>query len=126
MIQNWDQDAGETPTPIVIRLTGSFHFVQNQQSSLLLIVQRELTTPMFAYRLRRSRNGERHIRGNRMNVRACIGFGILLSFLCAHLVSAQTAGTGALTGTVTDSTGGRIPGVTITATNTANGQTRVT
>lgn len=61
-----------------------------------------------------------------MNVRACIGFGILLSFLCAHLVSAQTAGTGALTGTVTDSTGGRIPGVTITATNTANGQTRVT
>src|ERR1051326_8477270 len=78
---------------------------------LLLIVQRELTTPMFAYRLRRFRNGERHIRGNRMNVRACIGLGILLFFLGASLVSAQTAGTGALTGTVTDSTGGRIPGV---------------
>jgi hypothetical protein len=61
-----------------------------------------------------------------MNVRACIGLGILLFFLGASLVSAQTAGTGALTGTVTDSTGGRIPGVTVTAANTANGQTRVT
>src|ERR1051326_4483959 len=61
-----------------------------------------------------------------MNVRACIGVGILLSLFCGPFVSAQTAGTGALTGTVTDSTGGRIPGATVIATNTANGQTRVT
>jgi len=41
-------------------------------------------------------------------------------------MSAQTAGTGALTGTVTDSSGAAIAGAMITATNTGNGQTRVT
>ena len=61
-----------------------------------------------------------------MNSRACIGLGILVSLLCAPFISAQTAGTGALTGMVTDSTGGRIPGVQVTATNTGNRQTRVT
>jgi len=40
-------------------------------------------------------------------------------FLCA-----QTAGTGALTGTVTDPSGASIPGVTVTAKNQATGQLR--
>ena len=39
---------------------------------------------------------------------------------------AQSAGTGALTGTVTDATGGVIPGVTVTLTSTDTNQTRST
>ena len=39
---------------------------------------------------------------------------------------AQSATTGALTGTVTDSTGAAIPGATVTLTNTATGQTQTT
>ncbi len=42
----------------------------------------------------------------------------------AASLAAQTAGTGGLTGTVTDTTGARIPGVTVTATNTETGQER--
>ncbi|HEY7387156.1 MAG TPA: carboxypeptidase-like regulatory domain-containing protein, partial [Bryobacteraceae bacterium] len=40
-------------------------------------------------------------------------------------VPAQTAGTGALTGTVTDTSGSAVPNVTITATNSETGQTRI-
>jgi len=61
-----------------------------------------------------------------MNRRRCIGLAIFVCLLCALFASAQTAATGALTGTVTDSTGGRIPGAQVIATNTGNGQTRVT
>src|SRR5438094_5214390 len=39
---------------------------------------------------------------------------------------AQSAGTGALTGTVTDASGGVIPGVTVTLTSTDTNQTRDT
>src|SRR5436309_3077042 len=56
-------------------------------------------------------------------------------FLCAQWIvvslvtwvpylAAQSAGTGALTGTVTDATGALIPGVTVTATNTETGLER--
>ena len=42
----------------------------------------------------------------------------------AQFASAQTAGTGALTGTVTDPSGGVIAGATVTATNVGTGQAR--
>src|SRR5262245_47080391 len=61
-----------------------------------------------------------------MKSQTSVFLAILVLLSGASWMSAQTAGTGALTGTVTDSTGGRIPGVQVTATNTANGQTRVT
>ena len=44
----------------------------------------------------------------------------------APFMAAQTAGTGALTGTVTDSSGAAIAGAMVTATNAGNGQSRVT
>ncbi len=43
-------------------------------------------------------------------------------FLGAPLAQAQSAGTGALTGTVTDASGASVPNVTVTATNTATNQ----
>jgi len=57
---------------------------------------------------------------------ACSVLGALALLFSPTFVSAQTAGTGALTGTVTDSSGAAIAGAMITATNTGNGQTRVT
>ena len=48
------------------------------------------------------------------------------ALLVAASSVAQTSGTAALTGTVTDSTGGVIPNATVTATNTGNGQARTT
>ena len=58
-------------------------------------------------------------------LRACAGF--LALFLVALLTPslfAQTAGTGALRGTVTDSTGAVVPNATVTATSTDTGQVR--
>jgi hypothetical protein len=55
--------------------------------------------------------------------------GIVLTFawlICAPTLPAQSAGTGALTGTVTDPTGSVVPGATVTATNTETSQTRTT
>ena len=49
-----------------------------------------------------------------------------LSMLCAPPIGAQSAGTGALTGTVTDPTGAAIPGVFITLTNVDTNQVRAT
>src|SRR5690348_6863057 len=46
--------------------------------------------------------------------------------LSSSSMSAQTAGTGALTGTVTDSSGAAIAGAMVTATNTGNSQSRMT
>src|SRR5712691_3778541 len=61
-----------------------------------------------------------------MNAKPWFALGILAVLLCAPLMPAQTAGTGALTGTVTDSSNSAIPSATVTATNTGNGQSRVT
>jgi hypothetical protein len=47
-------------------------------------------------------------------------------FISASSALAQTAGTGALTGTVTDPSGAVISGATVTATNLGTGQTRTT
>src|SRR5437660_5495684 len=55
----------------------------------------------------------------------------LLLFVClvmmpAPALPAQTAGTGALTGRLTDPSGAVVPGVTVTATSPDTGQTRTT
>jgi len=50
----------------------------------------------------------------------CLG----VLFACTTPVWAQSATTGALTGTITDPSGGVISGATVTATNTATGQAR--
>jgi len=47
-------------------------------------------------------------------------------FLCATLTHAQSAGTGAITGTVTDSSGGAVANATVTATSLATNQSRDT
>jgi Carboxypeptidase regulatory-like domain/TonB-dependent Receptor Plug Domain len=49
-------------------------------------------------------------------------FGTL--FLCVSMARAQTAGTGAITGTVTDPSGGALANATVTATNTGTNQSR--
>lgn len=56
-----------------------------------------------------------------------LGFvALLLLALCVSSLLAQSAGTGALTGSVTDPTGAVIPNVTVTLTNNATGQVRTT
>jgi len=52
----------------------------------------------------------------------CLALSILL--FAIPVLFAQTASTGALTGTVTDQTGASVPGTMITATNTATNQAR--
>src|SRR5437868_5128065 len=49
---------------------------------------------------------------------------LFLCVLCLPSLVAQTAATGALTGTVTDSTGSVVPNALVTATNTGTGQER--
>ena len=49
---------------------------------------------------------------------------VFLLVTCVSLLPAQTAGTGALAGTVTDSSGALVPNATIEATNTSTGQQR--
>src|ERR1700722_18368290 len=51
---------------------------------------------------------------------------LCLVILMAPSVMAQTAGTGAIAGVVTDSTGAVVPNVKVTATNTGTGQSRTT
>ena len=53
----------------------------------------------------------------------CLGLIFLLGFLTPSL-HAQTASTGALTGTVTDSSGAVVPNATVTATSADTGQVR--
>src|SRR5688572_12124932 len=48
----------------------------------------------------------------------------LLLTVCVPALWAQSGSTSALSGTVSDPTGARIPGVTVTATSTATNQTR--
>ena len=45
-------------------------------------------------------------------------------FLCVPMAHAQSAGTGAITGTVTDPSGGAVTGATVTATNIGTNQSR--
>ena len=56
------------------------------------------------------------------------GFGVLLVtcliIFFTPCLRAQTAGTGALTGTVTDSTGAVVPNATVTVTSADTGQVR--
>src|SRR6185369_6173560 len=49
---------------------------------------------------------------------------LITCFIFLPAILAQTAGTGALTGTVTDSTGAVVPNVVITASSNATGQER--
>src|ERR1700728_175658 len=66
--------------------------------------------------------------GNFGNVLKCASIGFLVCLLTLFLSSssarAQSAETGALSGTVTDPSGGTIAGATVTATNLATGQSR--
>jgi hypothetical protein len=57
---------------------------------------------------------------------ACAVLVVLALLLSPAFISAQTAGTGALAGTVTDSSGAAIAGAKVTATNAGSGQSRVT
>jgi len=50
--------------------------------------------------------------------------GLVLVFHCATLAHAQSAGTGAIAGTVTDPSGGAVANATVTATSLATNQTR--
>jgi hypothetical protein len=56
---------------------------------------------------------------------ACV-FALALFMTIAPALMAQTAATGALTGTITDPTGAVVPNVAVTATNTDTGQARTT
>src|SRR5258708_3731719 len=51
---------------------------------------------------------------------------VFLVIVSAPALSAQTAGTGALTGRLRDPSGAVVPGVTVTATSLDTGQTRTT
>jgi hypothetical protein len=58
------------------------------------------------------------------NLFAALLFSVSLMLLSVTTLLGQSAGTGALTGTVTDPTGAVIPNVTVTLTNTGTNQTR--
>jgi len=60
--------------------------------------------------------------GRKWVVSILAGFAMLL--LCASLAQAQSAGTGAITGTVTDPSGGAVANATVTATNLGTNQSR--
>jgi len=60
--------------------------------------------------------------GRKWVVSILAGFAILL--FCASLAHAQTAGTGAITGTITDPSGGAVANATVTVTNTGTNQSR--
>jgi Carboxypeptidase regulatory-like domain/TonB-dependent Receptor Plug Domain len=75
--------------------------------------------------------GDRKLRGEVMNTRfagrkfvASLFACLVALLLCVSLVQAQSAGTGAISGTVTDPSGKVIPNVTVTATSLATGQPR--
>jgi len=60
--------------------------------------------------------------GRKWVVSILAGFAMLL--LCVSLAHAQSAGTGAITGTVTDSSGGAVANASVTATNIGTNQVR--
>src|SRR5579863_6939093 len=51
---------------------------------------------------------------------------VLFAFLCLPSLMAQSAGTSALAGTITDASGAAIPNATVTITNNGTGQSRTT
>ena len=59
-------------------------------------------------------------------VSICALAALLLMFVGASRLQAQSASTGALTGVVTDPSGGSITGATVTATSLGTGQSRTT
>ena len=60
----------------------------------------------------------------RLSLRVWIG-GILALLLLPSLATAQSSATGSLTGTVSDPSGGVLPGVTVLATNPETGRVAV-
>jgi len=60
--------------------------------------------------------------GRKWVVSILAGFAMLL--LCASLTQAQSGGTGAISGTVTDTSGGAVANVSVTATNIGTNQSR--
>ena len=63
-----------------------------------------------------------HLWKLRVGVRALVV--VCLLVMCGPLLMAQTASTGALTGTVRDASGALIPNATVTATSLDTGQAR--
>jgi len=59
-------------------------------------------------------------------VLVCALGALLLAVFCADRAAAQSAGTGALTGTVTDPSGKSVPNATVTVVNTGTNQERTT
>src|SRR5271168_775235 len=57
-------------------------------------------------------------------VSICALVALFLTFAVANRVQAQSGSTGALTGTVSDSSGGVIAGATVTVTSLGTGQSR--
>ncbi len=57
---------------------------------------------------------------------SCLFLVLSLAFIIVPGVMAQTSGSGAITGIVTDPSGGSVPNVTVTITNADTGQARVT
>lgn len=74
-------------------------------------------------RRRRTRGGAKALAAGR-NLLSAILACVAALLLCASLAQAQTAGTGAIAGTVTDPSGRSVPNATVTATNTGTGQVR--
>src|SRR4029077_19766266 len=61
-----------------------------------------------------------------MTMKTCCILSMLVALLCVPSAIAQTAGTGALTGTVTDSAGAALLAATVTVTRIGTGQSHVT
>jgi hypothetical protein len=74
-------------------------------------------------RRRRTRDGAKALIA-RSKLLSAILTCVAALLLCASLAQGQTAGTGAIAGTVTDPSGKSVPNATVTATNTGTGQSR--
>ena len=61
-----------------------------------------------------------------LNLYVCVAAAAICLVTGSQVLPAQSAGTGALAGTVTDSTGAVIPNATVVVTNTDSNQPRTT